>query len=153
MKFIAEGETFSLFLSVADHIKLSRKLDRKQSSLIRKRRNKMQLSFVVTAENLSQKTTSFSLADRVPVSENKDIKVTKVRIAPLTKPDSRGLLHWELTLKPKERRQFRISYQVEYPSELVLDTRRKRRSRQPSPAFDSPRDFADEVDQYEQFFH
>ncbi len=34
--------------------------------------------------------------------------------------------HWELTLKPKETRQFRISYQVEYPSELVLETRRKR---------------------------
>jgi hypothetical protein len=46
--------------------------------------------------------------------------------------DSQGLLHWDLTLKPGEKREFRIGYQVEYPSELVLETTR-RRAAEPAP--------------------
>ena len=126
MDFIAQGERFSLFLSVADHLKLSRKLDRKQSSLVRRKRSKMQVSFVVTIENLSTQETAVALADRIPLSENKEIRIDEVRISDGVKPDQRGLLHWKLTLKPKEKREFRIAYQVEYPSELVLETRRRR---------------------------
>ena len=136
--FIAQGESFALFLSVADHLKLSRKLDKKRSGLIRKRRNRMRVSFVVTVENLSSASTTLNLADRIPVSENRDIRIDAVKIAPSVKPDSRGLLHWELTLKPKESRTFRISYRVEYPSELVLETRRRRLRENASPASRSP---------------
>jgi uncharacterized protein (TIGR02231 family) len=126
MDFIAQGERFALFLSVADHLKLSRKLDKKHSTLVRKKRNKMLVAFNVTVENLSSRQTSLALADRIPLSENKNIRIDRVKISGGVKPDSRGLLHWKLTLKPKEKRKFRISYRVEYPSELVLETRRKR---------------------------
>ena len=114
--FIAQGEDFALFVSVADHLKLSRKLDRKHSTLIRKKqRNRMQVAFTVTVENLSSEATAPTLADRIPVSENKDIRIDNVKINPAVKPNAQGLLHWELTLKPKETRRFKISYQVEYP--------------------------------------
>ena len=135
--FIAEGETFSLFLGVADHIKLSRKIDRKKSALIKKRRNSMQLSFIVTVENLSSEPTTLTLTDRIPVSENKDIKVDRIEVTPPTRPDSRGLLRWEITLKPRETREFRIGYQVEYPEELLLEPRRKRME-SPRRSHDSP---------------
>ncbi len=84
----------------------------------------MQVAFIVTLENLSSKPTVVALTDRVPVSENKAIKIDRVKISGGLKPDSQGLLHWKLKLKPKEKRRFRIAYQVEYPSELVLQTRR-----------------------------
>jgi hypothetical protein len=93
------------------------------------------VAFIVTVENLSSEPTTMTLADRIPVSENKAIKIDRVKISPAIKPDSRGLLHWELTLKPKEKRQFRISYQVEYPATLILETdrqRRKNRNRRPA---------------------
>ena len=144
--FIAKGEPFSLFLSVADQLKLTRELDKKQSTIVRKTRNQMQVSFVVTVENLSSEEATLTLADRVPVSENKDIKVDRIAVAPGVKPDSQGLLHWALTLKPGERREFRIGYQVEYPAELVLETNRRRmmekdertRSGAPAPAAAAP---------------
>lgn len=135
--FIAKGERFSLFLSVADQLKLSRQLDRKLSTLIRKTRNIMQVVFIVTVENLSAEETAFTLADRIPVSENKDIHIDKVSISPVVKPDSQGLLHWDLALKPGAKREFRIGYQVEYPAELVLETNR-RRMKEASPASPSP---------------
>ncbi|MBK9752063.1 MAG: mucoidy inhibitor MuiA family protein [Nannocystis sp.] len=140
--FIAKGERFSLFLSVADHLKLSRQLDRKLSNLVRKTRSQMQVMFIVTVENLSSEETSFTLADRIPVSENKDIHIDKVSITPATKPDSQGLLHWDLSLKPGAKREFRIGYQVEYPPELVLETTRRRMKAaspaNPSAAYPSP---------------
>ena len=140
LDFIADGETFSVFLSVADHIKLSRRLDRKQSTLSRGKRNKMQVRFIVTVENLSAESTTFTLADRIPVSENKDITVDKVRITDGIKPDRQGLVHWNVTLGAKERRDFEVSYQVEYPSLLVLEAQRRREAERayggaaPSPA-------------------
>jgi uncharacterized protein (TIGR02231 family) len=130
--FIAENESFSLFLSVADQIKLSRTLDRKQSSLVHKKVNKMLVTFVVTAENLMPDKTVLTLADRIPVSEDKEIKVGSVKISPACTPDTQGILHWDLELKPKEKRVFTISYQVEYPSELILEARRKRMAEQAS---------------------
>jgi uncharacterized protein (TIGR02231 family) len=126
--FIAQNEPFSLFLSVADHLKLSRRLDRKQSSLVRKRRNKMRVVFIVTVENLSSQDSAVALVDRIPVSENKDIKIDDVKVTDAVKPDSRGLLHWTLSLKPAEKRYLRVAYQVEYPAELILETRRKQES-------------------------
>lgn len=133
LDFIAEGEAFSVFLSVADHIKLSRRLDRKQSAISRGKRNRMQLRFIVTAENLSSEATTFTLADRIPVSEDKDITVDHVKVTDGKKPDARGLLHWSVTLGPKERREFQVSYEVEYPALLVLEAQR-RRAAEPSPS-------------------
>ncbi len=124
--FVADGESFATFLGVADHVKLSRKLDRKRSSLIRKRRNRMEVAYDIKVENLSSRPTRLSLADRVPVSENREISVDRIRVSDGTKPDSRGLLRWQLALGPKESKTFRISYQVDYPSELVLQARRQR---------------------------
>ncbi len=97
----------------------------------------MQLSFIVTVENLSSEPTTLTLTDRIPVSENKDIKVDRIEIAPPTKADSRGILRWEITLKPRETREFRIGYQVEYPEELLLEPRRKRME-SPRRSHDSP---------------
>jgi len=136
--FIAKGEPFSLFLSVADHLKLSRELDHRQSSLIRRKRNRMKVAFIVTVENLSSEPTSLTLADRIPVSENREIKVERVKITPFVKADSRGILNWALKLMGLEKQQFRISYQVDYPAELIIETNRRRRMERRSPAAASP---------------
>lgn len=131
--FIAASEKFSLFLSVADHVKLSRTLDRKRSSIVRRRTHRLAVEFVVTLENLDDAPTSVTLSDRIPVSENREIRIDKVRITPDARPDSQGLLSWPVTLAPGARREFRISYEVEYPPSLILETRR-RRADDPSPS-------------------
>jgi uncharacterized protein (TIGR02231 family) len=126
LEFVAAGEQFSLFLSVADQLKLSRTLDRKRSAIVRKERTQMQLAFLVKAENLSAEPISLVLADRVPVSEERDIVVSAVKVTPDARPDSKGIVRWELTLAPGEARDFEVRYQLEYPPTLVLDLRRER---------------------------
>lgn len=132
--FVAKDEDFSMFLGVADQIKLTRELDKQQSSLVRNTRNRMQLSFVSKAKNLSDRPVTVVVAERVPVSENDDIRVSNVRITPAGKPDVKGIVRWTLTLAPLEERELRVSYQVEYPPSLVIDVRRKRAIEPSSPS-------------------
>jgi uncharacterized protein (TIGR02231 family) len=159
--FIAVGEPFSLFLAVADHLKLSRTLDRKHSSLVRKKRNKMLVAFIVTVENLAPQETALTLADRIPVSENKEIRIDNVKITDGAKPDSRGIVNWALRLKAREKRVFRVAYEVEYPAELILETRRRHefapaspyhRSRAPSPAPPRAPDIGSQIRDLESLF-
>jgi uncharacterized protein (TIGR02231 family) len=140
LDFVADGERFALFLSVADQLKISRVLDKKHSALVRKQRTQMQLAFIVSVENLSNKPMPLQLADRVPVSEDKDIVISGVKISPDAKPDSKGILRWPLTLKPKEKRTFEIQYQIEYPPTLVLEMKRNQHhpDAEPSPALAQP---------------
>jgi len=135
--FVADGEQFAVFLSVADQLKLSRALDKKHSALVRKQRTQMLLAFIVTVENLSSKAMTLNLADRVPVSEDKDIVISGVKISPDAKPDSKGILRFSVTLQPKEKRTFEIQYQIEYPPTLVLEMKRNR-AVEPSPAAVAP---------------
>jgi len=122
--FISEGESFAIFLGVADQIKLSRTLDRKHSSIVRGRRTRIQVAFEITVENLSDDEVLVSLADRIPVSQHKEISVDRVRIQPDVKPDSKGLLKWDVTLEPKETRVHRIEYRIEYPPAVVEQMRK-----------------------------
>lgn len=134
LDFVADGEPFALFLSGADQLKLSRVLDKKRSALVRKQRTQMQVAFVVTVENLSTKPMSMKLADRIPVSEDKDIIISGVKVSPDVKPDSKGILKWPLTLQAKEKRTFEIQYQIEYPPTLVVEMRRNEAAAPKAPA-------------------
>lgn len=146
LDFVADGESFSMFLGVADQLKMSRALDRKHSALVRKQRTQMQLAFVVTVENLSGKPVSLTLADHVPVSEEREIVISNVKISPDAKPDSKGIVKWQLTLQPKEKRQIDVQYQIEYPPTLVVEMKRQQAARPshaaspPSPAPRSPQE-------------
>jgi uncharacterized protein (TIGR02231 family) len=121
VEFVAPGEGFAMFLGVVDRVKLSRTLDKKSSSLTWSgKRKKMQTSFLVTVENLSDRPVTLQLADRIPVSDNDDIRVSGVRVQPEVKPDAKGLLKWDVTLAAKEKREFRLEYMLTYPQDLQV---------------------------------
>jgi uncharacterized protein (TIGR02231 family) len=118
-EFVAPGEGFPLYLGVADQIKLSRTLDKKRSALTRGgTKTRMQVSFLVTLQNLDDEAVALQLNDRVPVSEIEEVRVSGVKIQPDGKPDAKGLLHWELSLGPNQTREYRIEYVIEYPANL-----------------------------------
>jgi hypothetical protein len=116
---VAPGEAFAMYLGVAEQVKLSRTLDKKHSELKRGgQRTKMQLAFIVTVENLTDKPVTLQLTDRIPVSETDEIKVSTVKTQPELKPDSKGLLKWDLVLAAKQSRDLRVEYMLDYPSDL-----------------------------------
>lgn len=118
--FVAPGESFPMFMGLAEQIKLSRVLDKKQSSMSWSgRRTRIQASFIITAENLSDKEVKLELADRVPVSQTDEVRVLNVRITPSMKPDNKGLFHWDATIGAKQKSEFRVEYLIDYPSDLL----------------------------------
>jgi uncharacterized protein (TIGR02231 family) len=136
-EFVAEGESFSIFLNNADEIKLSRVLDRRKSTMKRGRRTQVQAAFVITVENLSDRPLTLGLSDRIPVSQNKEIEVYKVRIDPGTEPDSKGLVNWDVTLNGGEKKIYKVGYTIEYPPEILAQMRKARQSKNaPAQALD-----------------
>ena len=119
LDFVAVGETFTSFFGVADRIKLSRVLDQRRSSFVRGKRTRMKTAFRVSVENLSDRQETVRLGDRVPVSEDREVTVSRVRVEPEGEPDAKGLIQWNLSLAPKEKREFTIEYTLEYPSDLM----------------------------------
>ncbi len=119
VEFTAEGEPFALFLGMEDQIKLSRMLDRRESALLRGRRTRVKARFVITVENLAPEPVSLKLTDRVPVSQRREIEVSRVRLRPKVEPDSRGLVVWDLRLEPGEKQELVVEYTIEYPPNVV----------------------------------
>ena len=156
LDFVADGERFNVFQSVADHLKLSRVLDKKRSAIVRKTRTQMQLAFVVTVENLSNKPSTLELSDRLPVSEDKDIVISGIKLSPEAKPDSKGILRYPVTLQPKEKRTFQIQYTIEYPPSLILDMRKNKAPEPMDPFSPSPArksfDVKQDIEHLEQMF-
>jgi hypothetical protein len=72
---------------------------------------------------------SLTLTDRVPVSDDRDVEVDRIRLNPDVVPDDDGLVHWDVVLAPRETRIFEIEYRIEYPSDWLS---RARQSRQPA---------------------
>jgi uncharacterized protein (TIGR02231 family) len=117
--FVAPGETFSTFLGVHDRVKLERTIDRKKSSVSRKgKRTKLVVSYVITAENLSDVATILELGDRVPVAQLSDIEIDDVKVPDGSKRDASGVVKWSATLGARKKQSWRIEYTIEYPTDL-----------------------------------
>ena len=131
--FVAVGETFSLYLGVADQIKLSRVLNRKTSTISRGRRTRLQVAFELEARNLGTDTVTLELADRIPISQNKDVRVSDIRVEPKCQPDASGGIRWMFELAPGTIRKGTVGYRLEYPPEL-LGPQLKQRHMNAAPA-------------------
>ncbi len=117
--FIAPGEELELFLAVVDHLKIDRSLDRRGSELSRRgTRTKLSVSFRLRVENLSDRSELVQLRDRIPVSQTDQIRVSGIRVSPEGRPDAKGLLSWAVRLAPREAREYRVEYTIDYPTEL-----------------------------------
>jgi len=119
-EFVAPGESFSTFLGVHDRLKLERSVDRKRSSIERgKKRTEAKVSFILTAENLSDFPVTVELGDRVPVAQMADIEIEDIKVPKGANRDADGVVKWTATLAPREKAEWRISYEMEYPNDLV----------------------------------
>jgi len=148
LPFVAPGETFTTYLGVNERVKLERTLDRKRSKLDRgSRMTKLTVSYLITAENLSDVPLTVELGDRVPVAQADSIEVDEVKIPKESKRDASGIVRWTVTLAPKSSKQWRIEYQLEYANDL-LQREAPRKSMAPAPA----RMLYDDIEKLEQMF-
>ena len=120
--FVGPGEEFSLYAGVEDEVKVSRVLDRSKSEKRKtgfSSKTELQASWIIEVENLSAVEKKVRLADRIPVSQNDDVKVRSVKTSPKITPDEKGLFSWDLVLAPKEKRTLNVEYVVQYPKDYT----------------------------------
>ncbi len=141
--FVAPGESFSTFLGVNDRVKLSRTIDKKRSSIERRgKKTKLAVSFLVTAENLSDEAVTLEMGDRVPVAQTNEIEVVDPRLPAEAKRDSSGVLRWNAQLPPHKKQSWRVEYTLEYPTDLL--------ARAPAPHPAAKRTVYDDIRSLEQ---
>jgi len=78
-------------------------------------------NYEISIRNNKATDVSLVLMDRIPVSQNKAIKVDEVKTGDAEYDEKKGLLTWKLTLKAKESVKKQLSYEVRYPKEKKVN--------------------------------
>ncbi|MGD1993252.1 MAG: mucoidy inhibitor MuiA family protein [Anaerolineae bacterium] len=116
-----QGE-FELYLGTDDRVRVGRELKRRDvdKRLIGNQR-RYQYGYQIEVENQLAEAIEITLHDQIPVSRHEDIKIRLESTQP--KPDEEtelGLLRWELTLPPGEKKTVRFDFLVEHPRDMTV---------------------------------
>ncbi|SFU71330.1 conserved hypothetical protein [Pustulibacterium marinum] len=103
-------------LGVAPSISVKRELDSnlKSKNFIGNNRV-VETGYILKVSNNSNKTINLKLLDRIPVSQNKEIKVDEVQQDATTYDEKKGILTWNLNLQPNENTEKHLSYEIKFP--------------------------------------
>ncbi len=71
--------------------------------------------YEIELKNNKQSTINLILIDRIPVSQNKDIKVDGIDHGTAIFDSKKGFLEWKINLKPNQSNKFNFSYVLKYP--------------------------------------
>ncbi|MDO4880037.1 MAG: DUF4139 domain-containing protein [Capnocytophaga sp.] len=77
-------------------------------------------TYDITIRNNKKETANITVKDQYPLSTDKEITVELLQHSGAKNAEEKGILTWEINLKPNETKQLRISYKVKYPRNRVI---------------------------------
>ncbi|MEH2322956.1 MAG: mucoidy inhibitor MuiA family protein [Nostoc sp.] len=118
---IAPGQEFKLNLGIDEGFKIERDLvERLVDKRLISNQRRITYSYRLFITNLLEKEVNLKLTEQLPVSRNEQIKVRLSRSNPQIQLGEMGILEWQLTLPPQERREINYQFIVEHPPELMV---------------------------------
>ncbi|MEH2461067.1 mucoidy inhibitor MuiA family protein [Nostoc sp.] len=118
---IAPGQEFKLNLGIDEGLKIERDLvERLVDKRLISNQRRITYSYRLIITNLLEKEVNLKVTEQLPVSRNEQIKVRLSRSNPQIQLGEMGILEWQLTLPPQERREIYYQFNVEYPPELIV---------------------------------
>ncbi len=72
-------------------------------------------SYVLEVKNNKNSSINLKLMDRIPKSQNKEIKVDDIVTNNATYDQNKGLLTWNMAMEPKSVEKESFSFQVRFP--------------------------------------
>ena len=106
----------TLSLGVDSNISVTRKQNKNFKSKSFTGSNRiLNRTYDLEVKNNKNKAVNIVLTDRIPISQNKDIKVDEVEVNSANYDSKKGLLTWNLKLSPQESKTESFSFQVKYP--------------------------------------
>lgn len=78
-------------------------------------------TYEISVQNNKKESISIELEDQIPISTEKEIKVTLTEANGAIFDKEKGTLKWNLTLKPNENQKVRFVYQIESDKDVIVD--------------------------------
>ena len=115
-----------MYLGVDQNVKVEHTLKKKEVlSKAKDKTTKVRYTYLITAESFRRGSTELQVADRVPVSTIREVKIDDLKLVPepdeTDEPDESeddGLVTWTFQMDPGGKREISIEYVVEYPSHM-----------------------------------
>jgi len=129
-KAIGQKEKFDLYLGVDEGVSIKRELIEQKSDDvlfggIPSPNRTDRYSYKISVSTYKSKAIKLNLFDQVPVSQDEKIKVKdlKYSIDPTQKDfkDRKGVVYWNLSLNPQEKKEIAYSFAVERPRNLNVE--------------------------------
>jgi uncharacterized protein (TIGR02231 family) len=121
LPLLAPGEEHELGFGVDDAVRVRHAIaeeKRAESGIITSSKTDTR-SYRITIKNLHERAIPVTVIDQMPVSQNADIKIELLgKTAPTKRDmeDKRGLLAWDMELKPDEEKAVEFGYRVTWPA-------------------------------------
>lgn len=116
------ADTLSLSMGRDKKIAISReKVTDKSGTKFLSSKKEQTFTFDITVKNNKKETAQILLKDQYPLSSDKDIEIELLQSDKAKINTETGILTWDLELKPNETKKIRMSYQVKYPKDRILD--------------------------------
>ncbi|RZS93854.1 mucoidy inhibitor MuiA family protein [Aquimarina brevivitae] len=117
---IADSLTVSMGVDPSIVIKREELKNQKATSFMGSNRI-VDKAYSIQLKNNTTKAVSIIIEDRIPVSQDKEIKVDDLVTGTATYTSDTGILQWKLTLQPKEKVSKSFSYRVKYPKQQRIN--------------------------------
>lgn len=119
---VATSDSLSLSLGVDPNIivKRERENDFKKSTFLGNNRI-VARKYTIDIKNNKSSAINLLLEDRIPISQNDDIKVSEIETGDAKYDDEDGIMQWELKLEPKQSVKKEFSYEVKYPRSKYIN--------------------------------
>ncbi len=127
-------EKFDVSLGIDDAIKIKREQvkDYRSETGIFSKNIKKSFEYKITVESFRKTDDTIIIQDQFPIPQDERIKVEAVlpdfkKENMLSVPNgvvekkSGGIVEWRLKIKPKEKTELRIKYNVEYPGDIRIE--------------------------------
>jgi uncharacterized protein (TIGR02231 family) len=121
LPLLAPGEEHELGFGVDDAVRVRHAVSeekRAESGIITSSKTDTR-SYRITVKNLHERAIPVTVIDQIPVSQNGDIKIDLLGKSVPTRrdmEDKRGLLAWDMELKPDEEKVVEFGYRVTWPA-------------------------------------
>ncbi len=124
---VAPGQESEIYLGIDEDLKVKRELiseEAEKGGWFKGSTGYKNFRYRITVENFRKQPAGITVFDQVPVSKSPEIKVELDEAKPepvvIEEKEKPGVLSWELTLKPGEKKTIEFEFTVEYPKDKEI---------------------------------